>query len=79
MSYLHRLLVVVGVLAVVAVIVLPVMAQDSGVDVSVPDLGDEVGCSLWRSWCREQARIAAISLDEEIGCMQWRCWCHANQ
>ncbi len=78
MSFLHRLLLLVGVLAVVAVIVLPVLAQAPGVDVTVADLVDEVGGSLWRAWCREQARIAAISLDEEVGCPLWRCWCRAR-
>lgn len=78
MSSLHRLLVVAGVAMLVIVAVLPVLAQAPGVDVTAADLVDEVGCSLWRSWCREQARIAAISMDEEVGCPLWRCWCTAH-
>lgn len=78
MSFLYRLLVVAGVVMIVALAVLPVLAQAPGVDVSVADLVDEVGCSLWRAWSREQARVAAINLADEVGGMLWRCWWDAQ-
>ena len=69
-----RLVLSVVVLAVVLAVVLPVSAQ--GPEPQVARLLDEeVGSPLWRCWCQEKARIAAIDLNAEVGGYQWRCWC----
>lgn len=78
MSFWRRLALAALVMFVVMVAVLPVLAQGQGADDVLANegmLADEVGSFLLRSWCREQARIAAIDLNAEVGCALWRCWC----
>lgn len=59
----------VAVVFVSLVAILPVFAQ--------VQLDKEVGCWLYRCWCREQVRIAKL-LSEEVGCYLWRCWCQEH-
>ena len=75
MQFWRRLLLTGIVCVVVMVAVLPVLAQGGTLD---DVLDEELGGSLWRSWCHEQARVTAIDQEAEVGCMLYRCWCRTQ-